>query len=156
MAPPLLWADLSSFVDKCKQLCEAPKAKSGLLQFVQWLKQRLGRLMVNGISPNGQPYAPLSPVTIALTPDRLGGPLINTGAMLESVDRDGPGHIEAVTADSAVLGTGHEKDGKPIAAWHQEGTRRMPARPFIGYDEHSIDWVMELVANDILDQISKF
>lgn len=153
MATPLNEQTMDTFLDGVQAIAANPMAPKGLTHWVEFAKIELKAMMRGSISPNKSPYAPLSPVTIKLTPGRKGGPLINTGDMMESLVGQGDGHIESVGESEAILGTGHSKEGLPVAMWHQDGTKRMPARPFVGFNEQMIDDAMNLVADDLLAQV---
>lgn len=141
------------FVGAVGRVCQTPKAKPALEKWSEDAKKELGAMMVAQVSPDGTPYRPLSPVTIALKGhDRA---LYETGAMEASLIGSGDGHIEDVTNDSVTLGTAHEKRGRPVAAIHQFGEGRIPARPFVGVNEDMVDDAAELVAGEIIQQISR-
>jgi phage gpG-like protein len=74
----------------------------------------------------GAPWAPLAESTIRRRRNRDKGSiriLRDTTTMQRSIS-----HI--VTGGAVRVGTGVE-----YGKWHQGGTKRMPARPFVGYDE---------------------
>lgn len=77
-------------------------------------------------APDGTPWPPLKNPSA-----RRGGPaakpLRDTGRLMGSLIGQGPGHIEDVGDARLVWGTSVE-----YASYHQEGTGRIPARPFMG------------------------
>ena len=84
--------------------------------------------------PDGRPWAPLSPRTRRRPKDRKarkrgGSPmiLVDSGVMRGSITA-GAGHAENVTPTSMEVGS-----AVAYARWHMSGTRRMPARPFLGW-----------------------
>lgn len=120
-------------------------------------------------SPDGIPWAPLSPRTIeqkfhrglgggnaragrkkaaaaaagGFGPDLFNTILIDTGAMKSSVSfRGNQDHLETIAPLSIDWGT---KD--PKAGFHQDGTKNMPARPFVGWSQVPIDTSVEIVAD---------
>lgn len=101
----------------------------------------------NQSSPGGDRWAPLSPITIA----RKGHAtiLVETDSMRRSVaGRRHQDHIESFSTNEMSWGTKDEK-----AAFHQYGTSRMPARPFVGWSDESIDSAVELVADAAVEQL---
>lgn len=86
-------------------------------------------------TPDGQPWANWSPIT-ADRRSRRGnagnGLLFDTGALYQSVDWKATGKTGEVSA------------GASYAQYLQEGTKRMPARPFMGWDKPTIRGVETL------------
>lgn len=81
----------------------------------------------------GSPWAPLAPSTLRKAHAARVGILQVTGALAASlVDKDAPGHVEECDGEQLLFGT-----GLPYAVFHQEGTRRMPARPIVALAEES-------------------
>ncbi len=77
-----------------------------------------------GHQDNGFNWPPLKPATIAQK--RYGNtPLYETGDLKHSIEVAGPFHEGARTV-SAVVGT-----NDPKAAFHEYGTSKIPARPFM-------------------------
>lgn len=74
--------------------------------------------------PYGNPWRPLKKARAG-----LGGPLLKTGKLMRSVKR-------RVTFDGFTL-----RSTDPKAVFHQNGTRRMPARPFLPQGELPFEWV---------------
>jgi hypothetical protein len=103
----------------------------------------------------GPGWAPLAPATVAEKrrkglSERI---LEATGRMRESfVSPDAEGHVFAVTVTpdltTVEMGSDYRSDtqsgrwaGTALAAFHQEGTDRMPARPVItDIDARAIEW----------------
>jgi hypothetical protein len=113
-------------------------------KLVQWQQENIDRSQ----SPDGRPFLPLSPVTIArrtqdaLSAHRAGGrqerrsrfshpygtkPLIDTTAMYATMKWEFPGPGEVSGGATARTSRGF---AYPVA--QQEGTGRIPARPWSG------------------------
>jgi len=78
------------------------------------------RIAVEKRSPDGAPWAPLKPSTIANRRKRSSSILTDTGRLLGSISH-------TATSRQAIIGTNVE-----YAGFHQSGTRKMVARPFMG------------------------
>lgn len=132
-------ATLDSLLDGVIAVCDAPQAAEPLRKWTEEAAGELGRNMTQGRSPDGTPFKPLSPRTIARRQNKAGPPLINQGDLLASLIGDGSGHFEEVGDREATLGTMHNKRGSnpPVAVVHQLGSekRNIPARPFVGVNE---------------------
>jgi len=97
--------------------------------------------------PNGNAWAPLSPVTIAKKGHSV--ILIETDAMRQSVTgRQSANHLESFDALSMEWGTSDEKAGL-----HQAGTNFMPQRQFVGWNDPSIDAAVNTIADEAMNQI---
>lgn len=101
-------------------------------------------------------WAPLAPRTIAL---RKGGnrQLVRTGALMNSYITPGaPSNISNISNDKARFGSSNRKlNGshkmKPIARFHQEGTRRMTARPVVLWSRPLDEAIVDAFADHIFD-----
>lgn len=92
----------------------------------------LAKQMIEGVSPDGTPYAPLRRPR-GPGHNQQSGPLIDKGDMLRSLS-SGADHVEEFTKDSVKVGT---KDRK--AEFHQYGTSKMVARPFADINDAIVD-----------------
>lgn len=94
----------------------------------------------NATAPDGTPWAPLAPRTVARRRKRSARPLLDTGRLRNSI---------AITsdADGVYLST-------PVryAATHQYGRGAIPARPFLPGDPLPDGWqrALEETAHDLL------
>jgi phage virion morphogenesis protein len=97
-------------------------------------------------SPDGVPWAPFNRTPSA----RRGGTgaklLRNTGVLMASLAGKGSGHVEDVGASSLVWGT-----AVPYAGFQNDGTRTIPARPFLGVT----DDMKETVSKILLDYVKR-
>ncbi|QDT41063.1 Phage virion morphogenesis family protein [Gimesia alba] len=77
-------------------------------------------------------------------------PLIDIGALMQSVVSDGQGHIEIITADSMTFGTSVE-----YAGVHQFGRKdgTVPARPFIGIPDKTFNTAMQMLSEHVITVI---
>jgi phage gpG-like protein len=97
--------------------------------------------------PSGTPWQPLSPVTIAKK--GFDQPLVETNAMRTSLlDPNHPEHIGGTANRGLNFGTSDEK-----ASIHQKGAGRIPARPFVGISEQRVDYLANLVADSLIEQL---
>jgi phage gpG-like protein len=139
--------DLGEFLESVERLAENPSVKRGLQRTAEEFVGELGEMMVRSVSPDGRPYAPLK------NPRPPGhnqnsGPLIDTGQMMLSLISDAEGHLESIGDDRAEVGTNDFK-----AIFHQFGTKKMVARPFVGVNDEMADIAQIRVAEDLADQI---
>ncbi len=95
--------------------------KGGLLALVAGLVQRqtIYRIRAEKTSPDGAPWAKWAAST-ARRKKRGDGILVGNGVLVGSISA-------SVAGDTAVIGT-----NVFYGAFHQEGTSKMPARPFLG------------------------
>ncbi|WP_437187856.1 phage virion morphogenesis protein [Planctomicrobium sp. SH668] len=142
------------FLSQVETCCRDPHVRPALQAWADEAKATLGDMMHAQVSPDGTPYAPLSPVTVEKKGHHKA--LFDTEAMYRSVVGSGGGHIEDVQDASVVLGTAHQKHGQNIAAVHQNGAGRIPARPFIGVSEQMADDAATRIADDLISQIELF
>ncbi len=84
-----------------------------------------------GHTPDGTVWAPLQR---ARTRNRRKGdrglPLRDTGLLMASTAAQGRGHVEEITRQELLFGSNLE-----YAGFHQFGTRHIPARQFLGFNE---------------------
>ena len=116
-------------------------------------------------APNGVAWAPLAPATIKrrFSRDMGGNPrggisagftpdetiLIDTGAMKSStVFKGNRDHVETIGPALLEWGTKDEK-----AAIHQFGAGKIPARPFVGWNEPAINSATEHIADAAVTQL---
>jgi len=96
-------------------------------------------------SPDGAPWAGWKRPPSA----KRGGPasklLRNTDVLMASLAGKGQGHIESVMSASMVWGT-----AVGYAAYHQYGTRTIPARPFIGVTDAMLEKIDQIVLDYLL------
>jgi len=105
----------------------------------------LAEHILTSTSPAGVPYAPLKrPRPRGHNPSPT--PLIDMGGLIQSL-LSGSDHISDITNRSATVGTSHWK-----AIFHEEGTSRIPARPFIGISEETEAFAPEVLGGFIMRQ----
>lgn len=141
------------FVDDVADVVSNPRLRSELQEWTEDTKQELSDMMHGQKSPDGTPYAPLSPVTVKRKGHAKA--LFETGALHESVKGAGSGHIERVTHHEVTLGTNHEKKGRPVASILHYGAGRIPGRPFVGVTHKMADNAAKLVADGLINQADK-
>lgn len=95
-------------------------------------------------------WAPLAPATVEAKL-RKGYPsdiLVRTGVLLRSlVSGEAPYSVEEIEPKDMWVGT-----SVPYAAFHQTGTRKMPARPLIAITEALLDEWAGLVAKHMSEE----
>lgn len=93
-------------------------------------------------APDGTPWAPLRPATIA----RKGHDLIlhDTGRLGASLMQETGDSIRAVDPHYLTFGTSTE-----YAGFLQDGTSRMPARPMVGLNEEVIDLIADYIGDGV-------
>jgi phage gpG-like protein len=88
-----------------------------------------------------------------------GHPLLReSGALLEAAAGTGPGHVDRIeNGDTQVLGVDKsvERGGIPGAAVHQFSfpPRNIPARPYEGFSNQTLDRMEPAIANALADQL---
>lgn len=71
--------------------------------------------------------------------------LMKTGAMMQAATGGGAGAIERIENNQLEVGVSGATVG--YAAFHQHGTSRMVARPFIGASDAKLDEIGEVIAD---------
>ena len=131
-------------MDTVGQLTSRPKLSGVLTDWLQRVAGSLGVGFQQSKDPSGAVWRPLKRKR-PKGHNQGTRPLIDTGAMQASIISTGAGHLQEVTDDSAMMGTADEK-----AAFHQFGTSRIPARPFVGISDEMADLAAEMVAAEII------
>jgi phage virion morphogenesis protein len=106
----------------------------------------------NQSAPDGTPWEPLSPYTVAKKGfDQV---LRESGRLRGSLTRRGAGAVRRVKQRELVYGT-----RVPYASFHQSGFRnartntRVPARPMVGVGPEHVRAIAERVADSIIRQL---
>ncbi|HBL47656.1 phage virion morphogenesis protein [Gimesia sp.] len=152
MSKTLTTKELGGFLNGVVNRLEQPKASKVLSEWNDELAGDLAKGFLSGESPDGVPWAPLkNPRPPGHNPGTR--PLIDTGDLLRSVVSDGPGHIEIVTDDATTFGT-----NIVYAGVHQDGSKEdsknnIPARPFIGIPDESLDKAIEMLSGHLITTI---
>lgn len=92
-----------------------------------------------------------SPEGVAWAPRKSGGShplLILTGDMFSSVVEEGPNGSVEITDNGLLIATDDHK-----APFHEDGTSRMAARPFMGLGQEALSELDERLADAILDEL---
>jgi phage gpG-like protein len=106
------------------------------------------RLNSSGQSLDMKPFHPLSPKYLAwkiknFNETRIG---ILTGSMRDKLDYDVITKQDTITG---AIGTTAHRDGVPYPAFFHQGTEKMPARPFAGFDDTQAKDAIKLVLNKL-------
>lgn len=117
-----------------------------LITLRQWAIFDIADSFAQRESPDGAPWAPLAG---KYPPNKR--PLIDTGAMLGASLGRNAGTAAAVESNAQEVGV--KGDEIFYAIFHQLGTSKMPARPFIGMREETIDDGAEWLADYVLRRI---
>ena len=149
MSKTLSVKEFGDFLNGVVDSLEKPKAAGVLAEWNDKLAGDLAESFLKSNSSGGTPWAPLK------SPRPKGHnqglrPLIDTGALMRSVVSNGAGHIEIVTEDSTTFGTSID-----YASIQQDGSKKkqIPARPFIGIPDKSIDKATEMLSQHIITVI---
>lgn len=138
---------LPKFMGRVEAATSRPKLTKTLKAWLAHVAGSLGVGFQQSKSPSGETWKPLARKR-PKGHNHGSRPLIDFGDMQASVISTGPGHIEEVSDDSAKMGTDDRK-----AVFHQYGTSKIPARPFVGITDEMVDLAAEMVADDVLRQI---
>lgn len=131
----------------CEQRIRNADYTEDLVQFQEKLAEQHAGMFAGEFDSNLEDWAPLAKATI----DRKGHDriLVETGALRESlVHVGGAGNIHDVMPRGMLFGTEIE-----YAVFHQEGTRRMPARPPVGVSEETLDKFVERIADSAVEKL---
>ena len=139
--------ELSTFMAAMGQATTRPKLAGVLTNWLQQVAGSLGVGFQQSKDPSGAVWKPLKRKR-PKGHNQGSRPLIDTGAMQASIVSTGAGHLQEVSDDSAMMGT---EDFK--AAFHQYGTSRIPARPFVGISDDMVDLAAEMVAAEIIETL---
>lgn len=106
---------------------------------------------VSQSSPVGEAWPVLSPVTIRKKGHAV--ILFETGQQMQSLtSADAEDAIRDIQEIHLFTGLTFGTSA-PFAAFHQAGTRRMPARPHVGMNEPQVDFLAESVADETVKQL---
>jgi phage gpG-like protein len=130
-----------------EQAVNHPAVQPALKEIAQQLAGDLGRGFISSESPDGEPWADLK------HPRPRGHntgtrPLIDFGDLMLSVIDESSDHIEIITDDSLTYGT-----SDPKAHFHQDGTSKMVARPFMGFTQDRITQAARTVMQQVMQNI---
>jgi len=147
MSKTISASELSGFLDGIVKQLEKPKAINLLSKWNDELAGDLAEGFLNSKSPEGKAWAPLKyPRPPGHNPGTR--PLIDTGQLMQSVISDSKGHIEIVSSDSTTFGT-----SVFYAGFHQFGTTKIPARPFLGVPPKSLDAAIRMLGDHFISVI---
>jgi phage gpG-like protein len=103
---------------------------------VGFIEELHNQYFYNAVSPDGDPWAPLAPSTIAAKGH--GTILVDSGRLVRSLTSDGPDSIRMVESAKGdwviVFGTAVE-----YSIFHDEPAGGRPARPHVGMGEMGLD-----------------
>lgn len=99
----------------------------------------------------GQAWAPHAPSTIA----RYGAhPLLELSGAMKDAATGGPGRREEII-NGDILALGVSPEQIEYAGFHETGTAKMPARPFMNLNNDTADKLAELSADDEVARIER-
>ena len=138
--------ELGGFLEGVTGKLKNPEAAEVLGDWNDVLAGDLAAGFLSSQSPDGHTWA-------ALKHPRPKGhnqgtrPLIDTGALMQSVISAGPDHIEETSQESTILGTSVE-----YAGIQQYGSQKknIPVRPFIGIPDETLDVAAEMLAKHVI------
>lgn len=103
-----------------------------------------------GEDPDGRKWAPLKKKPRIPKGRGVDQPLWATGRLVASTGAAAPEHVEELSRDSLVIGT-----NLSYAAYHQYGTRHIPARPFMGIGDDLAKKLEDVLVKFAEDEIVK-
>ena len=124
--------DVSDAVSDLRQLARALKDKSYLKEAGLYMERETKINFARQSAPDGTPWAPLAPSTLARK--RSGAILRETSALVNSIAARGP--FQNTVRVGATMEYG---------VYHQFGTKRMPARPFLGIEPKHHEPIRKIV-----------
>lgn len=77
-------------------------------------------------------------------------PLLDTGLLRASVSARGAGHIERIEGNALIFGS-----NLFYAGWMNDGTKRIPARPFLGFSLELLDTIDDILADYLSEQVGQ-
>lgn len=97
--------------------------------------------------PSGAPWAPLAQSTI----DKKHHDLIlwETGRLEDSVTGQTGDSVREAGAREMAFGT-----NRPFAGVHQDGSGNIPQREFLGFNDELLTFAVDVIADDVIRQIS--
>lgn len=150
-AQDLTESQLQEFLNGIVNEVDRPDVPDAMQTALSTTKADLVEGFQTSTAPDGSTWPPLKyPRPPGHNPDPR--PLIDTGALQDSVGYQGQDHIEGVSGEGFTLGTTVE-----YAGVHQEGSKKknIPARPFMGFSEEVLDTVADLTADSLVNNIDK-
>lgn len=115
--------------------------RTPLLKSAKTVADSMGAGMLAGGSPNA--FAPLSLSTLARTPNRIGGPLLNTGKLFEAVtDTTGEATWSgfSISDDSTTVGVSGEFAGANALQFGY-AENNLPAREYVRATDDDVDTI---------------
>src|SRR5262245_26052808 len=113
-----------------------------------YLAAQARRSFDEGRGPDGRPWRPLKKPS-----KRRGGasakPLRDTGLLMASLSARGAQHVEEYQPAALEFGTAVR-----YGRYHQDGTRTIPARPFLGTTPAMDERIGEIVADQLARQVA--
>lgn len=120
-------------------------AMGGLQQnLLQMMSDEAVRCVLEAREPEGRPWPPLK------RPEAGRRPLVRTGRLLASLSLGGPGNIATAGPQGIRFGTQVQ-----YAVYQQKGTRRIPARPFLGVSRRLERKMEQMVATNLAERLRR-
>lgn len=143
------FAEAARIFRDIQQKAENANYSAATSGFLKLLEKGHQGFFSTGIDPNGKPWAPLRPATIAKKGHGI--ILVDRDPLMDSLTkRSDSGAIRAITDRMAVFGT-----SVPYAIFHQMGTSRLPIRAPVGVDSKTLDDIVNLTADTAVEQLRK-
>lgn len=129
----IITADLTPISERLTNLSKQMSDLKPVMSAIGGILESSTRLRISNQKKDadGQKWAALSEST--LRSKRRGSLLVNRGMLMRSI-------THSASARSVIVGS-----NMAYARFHQEGTKNMPARPFLGLSKHDYDDVADLL-----------
>lgn len=135
----IITADLTPISERLTNLSKQMSDLKPVMSAVGGILESSTRLRISNQKKDasGQKWAALSESTLRAKRNKKGGVrgslLVNRGMLMRSI-------THAASARSVIVGS-----NMAYARFHQEGTKNMPARPFLGLSKHDYEDVADLL-----------
>lgn len=132
--------DVERVLDKMDYLLERGSFANAFELISENLEEQHGGMFTRGQDADGNRWAPLAPSTIAKKGH--GTILVDKGDLMNSLVGNNQNAIRDIYDREMHFGT-----SDPKAIYHDQGTRKMPARPPVGISEETLDQAAEHCAD---------
>lgn len=144
----MTFEQLSAYLQGLGERLQSISFRRPLQTVALYLASQARRCFDESRAPDGSPWAPL----VAPSARRGGAsakPLRDTGLLMASLTGQGAGHVEQISDVAILWGT-----NVAYGSHHQYGTRRIPARPFLGLTP-SMESRISLIVTDYVERLLK-
>ncbi len=147
MNAPIDVSEFPAFMKGIEAQLERPEAGPALDEWLTDFMKDVAAGFESGHSQFGEEWAKLKRRRPA-GHDHPNQPLIDTEALMKSVTGHDAGTMEVNAGNYLMYGT-----SLFYAAFHQSGTSRIPARPFLNVNDAQIVQAVSLITNEIIKRL---